>query len=66
MQKKSDAVTVREYLSARRGLVLAMRGQSVETLWVLVCQLKYHSVYPDEMIEEARRIVLHEQETATN
>lgn len=65
MQKKSDAeMTVREYLSMRRGLILSMRGQPADALWVLVSQLKYHSAYPYEMIEDAERIVRNERQKA--
>lgn len=67
MQKKSDeGMTVNEYMSMRRGLVLAMRAQPTDALWVLVCQLKYHSVYPNDMIETAERIVRNEREKIAN
>ncbi len=66
MLKKSDDMNVHEYLAARRGLVLTMRGHPADALWVLVSQLKYHSEFPEDMIDDAQRIVTNEREKAKN
>jgi len=66
MQKKSDTMNVHEYLAMRRGLVLTMRGHPPDALWVLVSQLKYHSEFPNDMIDDAQRIVTNEREKAKN
>lgn len=66
MKKKVEPVDVHQYNSMLRGLVLSLRAQPVDRLWVTVCRLKYDTAYPYEMIDEARRIVLNEQETVTN
>lgn len=66
LKKSDDDMTVREYMSMRRGLVLSMRATPTDALWVLESQLKYHSVYPHDMIETAVRIVRNEREKAKN
>ena len=43
-----------------------MRGHPADALWVLVSQLKYHSEFPDDMIDDAKRIVINEREKAKN
>jgi len=66
MQKKNDTVNINEYLAMRRGLVLTMRGHPADQLWILVSKLKYHSEYPNDMIDDAQRIVTNEREKAKN
>jgi len=66
MPKKSEEMTVREYMSMRRGVLLTMRAQPTNALWVLVSQLKYHSKYPHDMIDEVEKTVRGEREKTTN
>ena len=57
-------MTPGEYQRTFGGLVLSFRAQSTDALWVHACHLKYHSKFPEAMIDKAKRVVLDEREKA--
>lgn len=59
-------MTPGEYQRTLGGLVLSFRAQPTDALWVHACHLKYHSKFPEAMIDKAKRIVLDEREKITN
>lgn len=59
-------MTPGEYRRTLGGLILSFRAQPTDALWVHACRLKYHSGFPEVMIDKAKRIVLHEREKAKN
>lgn len=59
-------MTPNEYERTLSGLVLSFRAQLTNALWMHACQLKYHSKFPEAMIDKAKRIVLDEREKTEN
>lgn len=59
-------MTPHEYDRALQGLILSFRGQPTDALWMHGCNLKYHSKFPEAMIDRAKRIVIDEREKTTN
>lgn len=59
-------MTEREYQWALLGLLMSFRAQPTDTLWIHACHLKYHSKFPEVMIDKAKRMVLNEREKTTN
>lgn len=55
-----------EYQRTLNGLVMSFRAQTTDALWVHACHLKYHTKFPKDMIDKAKRIVLDEREKITN